>query len=166
MEIEIRDATEADLPKLNSIVNNPEVCRFLDVEFPVEFSATQGLYHAVLENKENSWFWRVASIDGELVGSLTIMPKAKGTKRAHVADLGIMVAKDFWGKGVGKALMLDAEEKMKTAGIVRIQLEASEKNKRALALYESAGYNKEGQLKSATMTDGKLCDSIVMGKIL
>lgn len=56
---------------------------------------------------------------------------------------------EFWSRGVGHALMADAEERLRAAGFRRAHLWVLDRNERAAAFYESHGWREDGR----TMTD-------------
>lgn len=83
----------------------------------------------------------------------------------HRANLGIMVHKDFQGKGVGHALMNKALELGdRWLKLVRIELEVFCDNTQAVKLYESMGFKIEGTGKYAAIKDGKYCDVYFMAR--
>ncbi|MDQ7030086.1 MAG: GNAT family N-acetyltransferase [Ardenticatenia bacterium] len=96
----------------------------------------------------------VADVHGELVGFLTLEPGAFGQKDAHVATLGIMVARPFRGLGVGTAMVEYAVAWARHQGFERIQLEVFATNVRALALYRKCGFVEEGRRRGAYRLPG------------
>ncbi len=66
-------------------------------------------------------------------------------KVRHRAELGISVAKKFWGLGIGQALTAARIECARTAGYVQLELNAVAENARALSMYEKAGFVEYGR---------------------
>ena len=62
----------------------------------------------------------------------------------HLKDVcwveDVYVAGSQRGKGVGRALMAFAEDRARTRGCERLQLDANERNEAGTHLYESAGF--------------------------
>jgi RimJ/RimL family protein N-acetyltransferase len=82
----------------------------------------------------------------------------------HCGRLGMGVAPDARGQGVGTALLAHALE----AGfrtLERIELEVFASNSRARALYLRAGFVEEGRRRCARKLDGS-CDDILMFGLL
>lgn len=69
---------------------------------------------------------------------------------SHVlSELTVVVDPDFRGKGIGKALFeaFLEELRFKRPDILRVELVARESNSKAIALYESLGFSREGKLE-------------------
>lgn len=117
-------------------------------------------------NRADNSLYLVAEIEGELVGILTL----EGAKRRnvrHTAVLGITVAKEWRGQGIGRRLMKEAIEWARGTGILtRIELHVFARNAVAIALYESLGFVVEGRRRNAVIRDGESIDDCVMGLLL
>lgn len=88
-------------------------------------------------------------------------------KIAHRANLGISVLKEFWGLGIGTALMNEAENIARGWGKIQLELEYIEGNSRARALYEKCGFRIAGVHPDAfLMPDGSLRNEYLMIKKL
>ena len=68
--------------------------------------------------------------------------------RAHARLYSLAVANAARGKGVAKALLLEAERQAAKKGAISLRLEVNEFNKAAIALYQQAGYRSFGLYKS------------------
>ncbi|HEX9100935.1 MAG TPA: GNAT family N-acetyltransferase, partial [Polyangia bacterium] len=76
----------------------------------------------------------VAELDGRVVGYAGL--HLRDGKRRHSAWLGIAVHDEFAGRGAGKLLMTALLELADNwIGLVRVDLEASASNERAIAMY-------------------------------
>ena len=87
----------------------------------------------------------VAVVDGEIVGSAGIEAIGAKYKVRHRADLGIGISKEYWGLGLGKALMNACIECAKEAGYTQLELNVVAENERAIALYKSFGFKEFGR---------------------
>ena len=85
--------------------------------------------------------------DGELVGRMSLARDTHPAS-AHVADLGVMVAKDARGHGVGRALLAAAVEWARGSGIRKLELHVFPWNEPAIKLYERFGFEQEGYRKA------------------
>ena len=84
-------------------------------------------------------------ISDNLRGFIIVLYK-KGTRVAGIETLN--VDPKYHGNGIGKKLLIAAEEDIKIKGINKINLEVSTKNIPAIRLYEKFGYKKENILKN------------------
>ena len=101
----------------------------------------------------------VAEADGELVGQLGLQ-----LARYGVADLGMLVAAGWRGRGVGTALLAEAIDRARKAGAHKIALQVWPHNTAAIALYERFGFQREGYLRRHyRRRSGELWDAVVMG---
>jgi RimJ/RimL family protein N-acetyltransferase len=99
--------------------------------------------------------------DGEIVGRLSVA-RDQHPASAHVADLGLMVAADSRGRGVGKSLLRAAVEWAGGAGVRKLELHVFPWNEPAIGLYESFGFEREGFRKRHYRRDGRDVDVILM----
>jgi RimJ/RimL family protein N-acetyltransferase len=108
----------------------------------------------------------VAEVDGEVVGRLSIS-RDPNPSSSHVADLGLMVASRHRRRGVGSALLAAVEQWARAAGIAKLELHVFPHNEPAIALYEKAGYVREGHRRAHyRRPDGHYVDAILMAKFL
>jgi len=90
----------------------------------------------------------VMESEGRLVGHLLLEPLGLSSTR-HVSQLTIVVHPGHTGKGYGRALMQYAIDWAQDSELVeKIELRVRSTNTRAIALYESLGFAREGELKN------------------
>ena len=104
-------------------------------------------------------------VDGVIVGLANIM-WSRAIKTKHRASVGIAVVREFWGLGIGAALM---EELFRIAreneDLIQIELDFIEGNVRARALYERLGFRIVGVKPNAIrLKDGTLLNEYSMIK--
>ena len=108
----------------------------------------------------------VAVIDDHIVGQLTL----EGGKRRnvkHAAMLGITVAQEWRGRGIGRRLLTQSIRWARNGGVIsRIELHVFVRNERAVRLYQEFGFVVEGRRREAVIRDGKYLDDWVMGLLL
>lgn len=86
----------------------------------------------------------LAIVDGRVVGTAGIEAIGNRIKVRHRADFGISIARDFWGLGIGTALMNACIQCARKAGFTQLELQVVEENKRGLSLYEKVGFTVYG----------------------
>lgn len=87
----------------------------------------------------------LAELDGRPVGLAGIERVGAKEKVRHRAALGISVAREAWGLGIGRALTEACIECAREAGYAQLELDAVADNDRALALYRSEGFVEYGR---------------------
>ena len=87
----------------------------------------------------------VAIVDGKIAGTAGIEAVGKKYKLKHRAELGISILKEYWGLGLGKALMNACIQCAQEAGYVQLELNVVADNERALVLYKSLGFKEWGR---------------------
>jgi putative acetyltransferase len=107
----------------------------------------------------------VAERDGAVVGNAGLHPFPQ-LRRRHAAGLGIVVAREAQGQGVGSALMqalVDYADRW--VQILRIELTVFADNARAIALYERFGFVPEGTHRAYALRDGAYVDCLSMARL-
>lgn len=104
----------------------------------------------------------VAVADDEVVGHLHVEPSKYG-----YGELGMAIAREWRGRGVGSALMEAAIDWAREQGLHKLSLGVWPHNAAAIALYRKYGFVEEGRLvKHARRQNGELWDIIEMGLLL
>ena len=107
---------------------------------PIAYSRRQLAYLALEANST----CLVESQDNAIRGFI-IVAYRKGSSTGRIETID--VDPRFQNKGVGMKLLMAAEDDMKRRGMKIAQLEVSERNERALELYQKAGYTFSEKLK-------------------
>ena len=108
----------------------------------------------------------VAVAGGRVVGSAGLHLVGNSLRRSHVRMLGIGIASEFQGRGVGRMLiarLLDWGDHW--AGVLRVELTVHADNDRAIALYRSMGFEEEGRHRAYAMKDGRYVDALCMARL-
>ena len=90
-------------------------------------------------------------------------------RNEHIIYLGgVAIHPDYFGKGFGKKMMLEIIDFCKKESILRIELSVASFNEKAIQLYESVGFTKEGVLKNYTYLKSKnqYIDEVLMSNLL
>jgi RimJ/RimL family protein N-acetyltransferase len=104
----------------------------------------------------------VAVGNGEVVGSIHV-----GTSGHGYGEIGMAIAREWRGRGVGSALMAAAIDWARAQGLHKLSLGVFAHNAAGLALYRKYGFVEEGRrVKHYRRQSGELWDSIEMGLLL
>ncbi len=108
----------------------------------------------------------VAVAQGRIVGAAGLHTTSRSARRAHVRGLGIGIASEWQGRGVGRRLigrLLDWADNW--AGILRVELTVHADNERAIALYRSMGFEEEGRHRAYALKNGRYMDALFMARL-
>jgi ribosomal protein S18 acetylase RimI-like enzyme len=104
----------------------------------------------------------VAVAGAELVGSVHVDESRHG-----FGEIGMAVAREWRGRGVGSALLTAAIEWARERGLHKLSLSVFAHNAAAIALYRKFGFVEEGRrVKQYRRASGELWDAIDMGLLL
>ncbi len=87
----------------------------------------------------------IAEVENRIVGTAGIEAMGTKYKVRHRAEFGISVAREFWGLGIGSALMKACIECARNAGYEQLELNVVGENKRAISMYKKAGFVEFGR---------------------
>lgn len=107
-----------------------------DAEFEREFLTN-------IERSEKE-VYLCAVIDGHIVGTASVFAVG-ANKVGHRAEFGIAIDKDYWGIGIGQALIAACIECAKDSGYAQLELEVVSDNSGAIALYKKMGFTEFGR---------------------
>ena len=118
-----------------------------------------------IEARAASW-----TLDGTLValaGTAIVGSLHVEQSRFGFGELGMAVAREWRGRGVGSALLTAAIEKARADGLHKLSLEVFPHNEAGIALYRKFGFVEEGRrIKHYRRANGELWDSVEMGLLL
>ncbi|MEM9319746.1 MAG: GNAT family N-acetyltransferase [Pseudomonadota bacterium] len=158
--IEIRPPRPEDVAPLTQAVNLPGV-RMGTLRFP--FTGEDVMRERLLDPASHAKPL-VATWQERAVGQGSLF--LKFGRQRHVGEIFLFVHDDYWGRGIGRALLaalLDLADNWH--GLRRVELDVATENARAIAMYKAAGFEIEGTKRGDTITAGRLDDSHVMGRL-
>ncbi|GAB59759.1 GNAT family N-acetyltransferase [Rheinheimera nanhaiensis] len=160
MPVLIRHAEPADIDAIKAIYDQPSVYANT-LQLPYQPVANwQRLYNA------GAGFYNlVAELEGKVVGQLGLQV-CQNPRRRHVAELGMGVAEDYQGQGIGSALLRSALELSdQWLNIRRLELTVYSSNEVAIALYERFGFEVEAELSDFAFQYGNYVSALCMARI-
>lgn len=154
-KISIRPLTSQDAPAFMTWAGDPVVTALLFWDAYQDEEAAREFLRTIAEPHE---FFYAVCLDGVPVGAVTL-DRGKGPRAAHRAELGYVVARAHWGKGVateGARLALAAG--FQKLGVRRIEALVDPDNAGSMRVLEKAGLKQEGLLHQYVMHRGRLRD--------
>jgi RimJ/RimL family protein N-acetyltransferase len=104
----------------------------------------------------------VAVAGGQIIGMLHVEASRHG-----FGELGMLVHRDWRGRGAGSALLHAAIDWARGHGLHKLCLEVFVQNVAAIALYRKCGFIEEGRrARQYRRASGELWDTIMMGLLL
>ncbi|MFT3698554.1 MAG: GNAT family N-acetyltransferase [Kofleriaceae bacterium] len=168
MEVTIRSAVPGDAPAL--VAHLKELAAEPGINIPLgvdEVASVDDERARLAACEDNSRaLVLVAEREGALIGELTIRAISPRRAVAHVATLGMSVRADARGQGVGHALLEEAIDWAKDAGLTRIELYVYARNTPAIELYKKAGFVEEGRRRGFIKEGDAYLDDLVMGLLI
>jgi len=160
--IVIRHAEPDDYEALHRVFSAPKaVWGTLQLPFP----SKEGWRKRLAEPPEG-FFGLVASVEGDVVGSLGLHTFPSRPRRRHVGQIGMAVRDDWHRRGVGTALMEAAVDLADNwLNLTRLDLTVFADNAAAIHLYEKFGFVTEGRLARYAFRDGQYVDCLLMARL-
>ncbi len=143
----LRNGTAADArAALDSFNQTHEETDYL-LTYPDEGGLTVGDEARYLQGRAESddEVEVLAEVGGVIVGSAGVGRVGSKEKLRHRAEFGISIEREYWGLGIGRALVEACVECASVAGYVQLELEVVADNERALSLYRSEGFVEYGR---------------------
>ncbi|NCW85408.1 MAG: GNAT family N-acetyltransferase [Oxalobacteraceae bacterium] len=158
----IRRAEPRDANDFCTLMENQEVFpNLLQLPYPSEMVWLDRLS----KKPEGGQLHLVAISNSQVVASAGIWPN-EPIRRRHTCALGIAVASDYHGQGVGTALMsalVDFVDNWTT--FLRVELNVFADNQVAISLYERFGFTREGVHRGYGLRYGHFQDVVSMARL-
>lgn len=160
--VTLRPVHPDDAVALYEVVSHPAVA-MTTVRLPsMELAETEEW----MRNRTPGRHRLVAQVNGRIAGIVSLSQR-QNPRLMHLAALGIAVHPDFWGQGIGTALMeaaLDLADNW--LNLKRIELDVFTDNRRAVALYEKLGFEIEAERRMAVFGgNGRFHNEYVMARL-
>lgn len=109
----------------------------------------------------------LAFADGKIVAMASVKAAPEFTV-SHIGEIGISVLKDFWGIGLGTALLAEVIYWSESASpLHRLELTVQKRNERAIHLYQKFGFETEAVMeRGARDARGDFLDVLLMSKLI
>lgn len=164
-EVVIRPAGPADLdPMVELTWAVAAEGRWIGTEVPFDRAARREMLAATIAGPASTLFAADAGPAGgpSLVGCISVQVAPYG-----VADIGMMIAEGWRGRGIGRSLLETAIAWAPGAGAHKMALEVWPHNEAGIRLYRRCGFVEEGlKARHYRRRNGELWDSVLMGRPL
>ena len=87
----------------------------------------------------------LAVVNQTVVGTAGVDAVGTKFKLRHRAEFGVSVAEEYWGLGIGGALLDACVECARAAGFAQLELDVVADNARAISMYRKAGFVEFGR---------------------
>lgn len=87
----------------------------------------------------------LAVVNQTVVGTAGVDAVGTKFKLRHRAEFGVSVAEEYWGLGIGGALLDACVECARAAGFAQLELDVVADNSRAISMYRKAGFVEFGR---------------------
>jgi RimJ/RimL family protein N-acetyltransferase len=157
-DVTLRAFEKSDIPHLHRWMNDPESIVLIgraprnleDVERQVEKQRSSGDLLLAIQNGKS-----------ELLGWVFLYKIEQEHGRA---EIGILLAPESRGKGVGRlAMNMMLEIAFNQLRLHRVYLTTRGINRRGIALYQKLGFSIEGHLREHAFVQGEFYDTVFMG---
>lgn len=165
MKIYLDAINKEDMPSLYKWFSDIEFLSSYDYVLPIPMTKEKVDKTIADYNEENdSIIFAIRDIENHIIGIAGYYDIVKDNQ---VATLFIGIGdKSQQGKGYGKKALDELlDYGFKTLNLHRIQLNVISFNTPAIALYEKAGFQKEGTMKEFVLRDGKRYDLYMYAKL-
>ena len=139
------------------------------LRYPDEVSYTEEQEREILNNILNDpgHVMMIGIVDGKIAGNCGISGVGMKRKIRHRCSLAITLYREYWGLGIGTAMIGYLAELAERIGYEQIDLEVVADNTRAQALYRKCGFEESGRRTRALKFDDRTYhDEILMTRIL
>lgn len=109
----------------------------------------------------------LATVDGKAAGNGSISGIGDKRKICHRCSMAIALYKEYWGLGIGQAMISYMTELAAQVGWTQVDLEVVAENEQAIRVYKKCGFTETGRRHNALrFDDGTYHDETLMYKDL
>lgn len=135
-DLEIRTATDADLPAMTALLAAK------DFDYPTNAALVRERFHALLQAGDQIL---VAVLGSEVIGMVTLHRTPFLHRRPDGRIVSLVIAEAHRGRGTGAQLVAAAETVLRAGGCGRVEVTSGDRRERAHAFYLRAGYRLESK---------------------
>jgi RimJ/RimL family protein N-acetyltransferase len=156
----LRPLVAADAASLARHANDHDVWKNLRDRFPHPYTRADAdayIAHAASRPVQTSFG---IVVDGEAVGSITLMPGEDVARRS--AEVGYWIGRELWGRGIMvDALRATTSYAFAQLALARVFAVPFATTVRSARVLEKAGYVREGVMRHSAVKEGVLLDQLL-----
>ena len=161
----IRDATEADVPEIQSIYAYHVLTG--TGTFEEEPPSVEDMLARYRRIVDHGWRWLVAADESGVLGYAYYSQLRERSAYRYAVEDSIYVRENVRGQGVGKALVLELIDICTAAGMRQmIAVIGDSENVGSIGVHASLGFQKVGTLHATGIKFGRWLDSVYMQRAL
>lgn len=159
-QISLKKLTRENLEDFYAWASDPEVTQFMTWE---AYTNKNDALDFLINIAEPHPYFKAIYYNGKVVGSITLTPK--NINNVAQAELGYVLAKGYWGRGIATAAVIKViESGFRDLKIDRIEASVDPDNISSRRVLEKAGMTCEGLLKNHIMFKGQIRDRYIYYK--
>lgn len=163
--LHLRDATPADLPAIQAIYA-PHVLHG-SASFELEPPDVAELARRLAAVREAGLPYRVAELDGEVVGYAYATLYRPRPAYRHTAEDSVYVREGLGGQGIGRRLLEEVIEACTLAGFRQlVAVIGDSANRGSIALHQRLGFRLVGTFEAVGFKHGRWVDTVLMQRNL
>jgi len=159
--ITIQRFSESHIDGITALYNDPAITRQV-LQMP--FQSTEVWRKRLMPENERV-VQLVALHQGTIIGNIGLEQFSR-IRRSHAGSIGMGVAAEWQGKGVGSKLLATALDIADNwMNLRRVELSVYADNEAAISLYRKFGFEDEGLFRDYAVRDGVLVDALSMARL-
>ncbi|KAA0984241.1 GNAT family N-acetyltransferase [Pseudomonas sp. ANT_J12] len=159
--ITIQRFSESHIDGITALYNDPAITRQV-LQMP--FQSTEVWRKRLMPENERV-VQLVALHQGVIIGNIGLEQFSR-IRRNHAGSIGMGVAVEWQGKGVGSKLLATALDIADNwMNLRRVELSVYADNEAAIGLYRKFGFEDEGLFRDYAVRDGVLVDALSMARL-
>ena len=166
--IRLTEIRRTDQDALIEFLNDRNIYdRTLRIPFPYTAADAERwftLVEKLTEQNGQPTNWAIRNDADKLIGGVGL--EGPGLDRSHRAEIGYLLAKPFWGRGIMTAVVKAAcQHAFENLGLARITAHVFHFNIASARVLEKCGFEQEGYLRKHHLKDGQFIDAKVYGLV-
>jgi phosphinothricin acetyltransferase len=164
MDIKIRKATSADVPKILDIINYSILHTTANYNYDIQTLEVQQKWFE--DKKANNFPVIVAEVNENVIGFGSYGTFREKIGYQYTVEHSVYVEDEFTGKGIGKLLLSELIQLAKQQGFHVMIGAIDADNKGSIAFHKKFGFVENGIIKEIGFKFGKWLDLLFMQLIL